>query len=210
MNDTCHLVIMARNPRLCAVKKRLAMDIGALAALRFYRHNAGRLVHMACQDPRWVTWLAVTPDRAARQRRGLWPGSYRLIGQGRGDLGARMARIFQGLPSGPVVIVGSDIPGITPGLLARAFQALGSHDWVIGPAMDGGYYLIGAKRLCRAHRPFHGVRWSHEETLADTLANLKGPGTAGIAYLPLLRDVDSGTDLEALKDVTSGAPEDAA
>jgi rSAM/selenodomain-associated transferase 1 len=202
-----HLVIMARSPRLGAVKKRLAKDIGVLAALRFYRRNTGRLVQMASKDPRWVTWLAMTPDRAARHRRGLWPGGYRLIGQGRGDLGARMARIFQDLPPGPVVIVGSDIPGIRPDLITQAFRALGAHDWVIGPAHDGGYYLIGAKRLRRPYRPFEGVRWSHEQTLADTLANLKRQGRPRVAYLPVLRDVDSGSDLAALKEPTASAPE---
>ena len=221
-----HLVIMARCPRLGAVKKRLARDIGPLEALRFYRHNGGCLIRMAAKDPRWRTWLAVTPEGAPQGGRGLWPGRYRRIGQGRGDLGARMERLFQALPPGPLVIVGSDVPGITPALINRAFRALGQSDWVIGPAPDGGYYLIGSKRLKKPFRPFAGVRWSSRHTLADTLRNLsdadKGrrdpaagrqagwtspvlPGARGrIAFLPPLRDVDRGADLEALRAASSG------
>ncbi len=85
-----HLVVMARAPRLGAVKRRLARDLGDLAAWRFYRTTAGRLLRKLGTDPRWQTWLALTPDRAARERRGLWPGRHALIAQGPGDLGARM------------------------------------------------------------------------------------------------------------------------
>ena len=87
MNPQGHLVVMARAPRLGAVKRRLARDLGDLAAWRFYRITAGRLLRALSADPRWRTWLALTPDRAARVRRGLWPATCALRPQGQGEIG---------------------------------------------------------------------------------------------------------------------------
>ncbi len=184
-----HVVIMARAPRLGAVKRRLARDVGALAAWRFYRHGLAALARRLAGNGRWRCWLAVTPDRAARNP---WPAAWRVIPQGPGDLGTRMGRVFQDLPPGPVVIVGSDIPDLGPRHVARAFALLGDHDWVFGPAGDGGYWLIGARRRPVRRAPFAGVRWSGPHALADTLANLPG---ARAAFLEELQDVDTGADL---------------
>jgi len=185
-----HVVIMARAPRLGAVKRRLARDVGALAAWHFYRHGLAALACRLRGGGRWRRWLAVTPDRAVR---GPWPPVWQIIPQGPGDLGARMGRLFQGLPPGPVVIVGSDIPDLGPAHIARAFALLGNHDWVFGPAGDGGYWLIGARRRPARRDPFAGVRWSSPHALADTLANL--PAAARVAFLEELQDVDTGADL---------------
>ena len=198
MNPRGHLVVMARAPRLGAVKRRLARDLGDLAAWRFYRITAGRLLRALSADPRWRTWLALTPDRAARVRRGLWPATGALLPQGQGDLGARMGCLLRELPPGPVVIVGSDIPDLRPVHVARAFRMLGRHDWVFGPAGDGGYWLIGTRRRRAPPREtFAGVRWSSAHALADTLANLKG---ARIGFLEELADMDTGADLARLRE----------
>ncbi len=189
MRSARHVVIMARAPRLGAVKRRLARDVGALAAWRFYRHGLVALARRLRGGGRWRCWLAVTPDRALR---GPWPAAWQVIPQGRGDLGARMGRLFQGLPPGPVVIVGSDIPDLGPAHIARAFALLGDHDWVFGPAGDGGYWLIGARRRPARRDPFAGVRWSSPHALSDTLANLS---LARVAFLEELQDVDTGADL---------------
>ncbi len=192
MTPRGHLVVMARAPRLGAVKRRLARDLGDLAAWRFYRMTAGRLLRDLSADPRWRTWLALTPDRAARGGRGLWPARCTCVSQGPGDLGARMGRLLRTLPPGPVVIVGSDIPDLRPTHVARAFRLLGDHDWVFGPAGDGGYWLLGARRRRPPRETFAHVRWSSAHALADTLANLKG---ARIATLEALIDIDTGDDL---------------
>ena len=189
MRPACHVVVMARAPRLGAVKRRLARDVGLLAAWRFYRHGLAALTRRLGRDRRWRHWLAVTPDRAVRAS---WPPAWQVIPQGSGDLGARMGRIFRDLPPGPVVIVGSDIPDISPAHIARAFALLGNHDWVFGPAGDGGYWLVGARRRPALRDPFAGVRWSSPHALADTLANLP---RARVAFLEELLDVDTGADL---------------
>ncbi len=190
MRPKGHLVIMARVPRLGAGKRRLARDLGALAAWRFQRHMLGRLLRRLARDPRWTTWLAVTPDRAVP-----WASHVRVFPQGPGGLGPRMARLLWERPPGPVVVVGSDIPDLDAGHVAGAFKALGRHDWVFGPAADGGYWLVGARRRRAPWRPFDKVRWSSQHALADSLANLKG---ARVALLEELHDVDSGEDLARL------------
>ncbi len=195
MSPKGHLVIMARAPRLGAGKRRLARDLGALAAWRFQRRMLGRLLRRLARDPRWTTWLAVTPDRAA-QGAAQWGPPARVIPQGAGGLGPRMARLLCERPPGPVVVVGSDIPDLDAGHVDRAFQALGRHDWVFGPAADGGYWLVGARRRRPPWRPFEAVRWSSQHALADSLANLEG---ARVALLEELHDVDRGEDLARMK-----------
>ncbi len=194
MSPKGHLVIMARVPRLGTGKRRLARDLGALAAWRFQLRMLGRELRRLARDPRWTTWLAVTPDAAAHSaRRPAWAAPARVMPQGAGGLGARMARLLCERPPGPVVIVGSDIPDLDAGHVARAFRALGRHDWVFGPAADGGYWLVGARRRRAPWRTFDAVRWSSAHALGDTLANLKG---ARVAFLEALHDVDTGVDFD--------------
>ena len=110
------------------------------------------------------------------------------VPQGRGDLGARMARPFRHLPPGPVVIVGSDIPEVRRGHIAQAFDALRRADVVFGPARDGGYWLVGLGRRRQVPNLFRDVAWSTGRALADTRANIP-PGRA-VALLEMLDDVD--------------------
>lgn len=188
-----HLVIMLKEPRAGRVKTRLGRDIGMIAAAWWFRHQTRHLIRRL-QDPRWRLHLSVSPDRALFSH--AWPGHLPRLPQGRGDLGTRMARILRRLPPGPVVIVGSDIPGVTAHHINRAFRALGNHDAVFGPAQDGGYWLIGMKRSAPPpHTLFRGVRWSSPSALADTVASLPG---ARIAMIDTLTDVDTAADLRAI------------
>ena len=185
-----HLVVFARELRLGRGKRRLASRIGAVAAIHFQRVALRALLLRLGRDPRWTTWVAVTPDRG---RLPSLPSGVKLRAQGGGDLGERMRRPMRrpplGLPPGPVVVIGSDIPDIRRHHIAEAFRVLDRHQFVFGPARDGGYWLVGARR--RPAEPsdiFQEVRWSTEHALADTLANLR-PGQAG-PRLPVLEDVD--------------------
>jgi len=186
------LVIMAKTPHLGRVKRRLGREIGDVAAIRFYRNCLSHTALRLARDPRWRTILAVAPDRDVAAR--FWPLRGRLVRlpQGEGDLGRRMRRLFARLPPGPTIIVGSDIPAIRPAHVADAFRRLGRADVVLGPAPDGGYWLIGLSRTPRVLTPFAGVRWSGPHALADTLANLKGKR---VALAAMLGDVDTAEDL---------------
>jgi len=187
-----HLVIMLKEPRVGRVKTRLARDIGAVAATWWFRHQTGRLIRRL-DDRRWRLWLGVSPDAALASR--AWPTHLPRIAQGSGDLGRRMTRLFQRLPSGPALIVGGDIPGITRTHVNRAFRALGGHDAVFGPTVDGGYWLVGLKRMAPTPPAlFTDVRWSTEHALSDTLAGLSG---LRIAFVETLQDVDTVADLSA-------------
>jgi len=188
VNDV--IVIFARAPRLGAVKRRLAREIGARAALRFHAATLRALLRALASDRRFETILARTPDRARM------PGIRRaaLRGQGPGDLGQRLDRAVRAFPRRRVAVIGSDIPGITADDVAAAFRALGTANAAFGPAEDGGYWLVAVGPR-RPARPFAGVRWSSEHALADTMANFAG---RRVALLRRLRDVDTAEDLRAL------------
>ncbi len=186
MRDT--VFVVARAPRLGTVKRRLARGIGDRAALQFHRATLARVLRDLAADRRFVTVLAVTPDRARIAR----PRGVRVVPQGHGDLGARMHRALG--RARRAVVVGSDIPGLRAADVAAAFRALGRTRACFGPAEDGGYWLVALGPL-RPARPFAGVRWSSEHALADTLRNFAG---RRVALLRTLRDVDNAVDLTAV------------
>jgi rSAM/selenodomain-associated transferase 1 len=191
-----HLVIFARAPQVGRVKRRLGAEIGALKAARFYRSLLAQQIARLVKDRRWTVWLFITPDNALDHIvwRDLVPAARRQP-QRQGDLGRRMKLPFLSLPPGPVVLVGSDIPHLRRHNIARAFALLGQHDLVFGPASDGGFWLIGAKRMRPLPRTlFAGVRWSTSTTLAETLASL--PRHVTTAFADTLDDVD---DAEAYR-----------
>ena len=185
------LVVMVKEPRAGRVKTRLGRQIGMTAAAWWFRHQTAALLRRL-NDPRWQLILAVSPDHAGLQSR-VWPAHLPRVPQGSGDLGDRMGRLLQGMPPGPVCIIGGDIPGIEKIHIARAFAALGSHEAVFGPAPDGGYWLVGMKRVTRPPATlFVGVRWSSPHALSDSIAGLPG---LRVAKIDCLRDVDTAADL---------------
>lgn len=104
-----------------------------------------------------------------------------------------MAQAARRLPPGPVVIIGSDIPGILPQDISLAFRRLGDHDAVFGPAADGGYWLVGLHRRPHFIDPFRAVTWSVSSTLSETLANLDG---YRVAMVNELEDIDDAATLK--------------
>lgn len=174
------LILFFREPRLGAGKRRLARDIGAVAAVNFERLMLARSLRRLGRDRRWTLRLAVTPDRAARRR----PGA---MMQGSGDLGVRMRRALAACPPGPKLLVGSDIPGLTAAHIATAFALLGRRDVVFGPASDGGFWLVGCRHL---PPDFGHVRWSSPHALAESLANM--PRSLLVGFAATLDDVDDG------------------
>ncbi len=185
-----HVVVMVKAARPGRVKTRLARGIGEVRATWLYRHMSASLLRRLMQSPCYRITLAVAPDREAGSA--AWPRQLPRRPQGPGDLGQRMQRILDQMPPGPVLIVGTDIPEMTPQHLRDALRQLGRCEAVLGPAGDGGYWLIGMARSRRIPRPFADVRWSSEHALADTLAGLRGTTTALAATLA---DIDDAADL---------------
>ncbi|MGI4743917.1 MAG: TIGR04282 family arsenosugar biosynthesis glycosyltransferase [Janthinobacterium lividum] len=195
-----HLLIFAREPVLGRVKTRLAAAIGPEAALAAYRELLALTAAAvtAARVPATV-WLAEAPTPAAdpAQPRPEWPGLPWRPQPAAAALGARMAHAFAealGAGAGRVVVVGTDCPGLTAELLRQAFDQLATHDLVVGPAVDGGYYLLGMKELHASL--FADKQWSTATVLPDTLADAARLGLR-VAQLPTLADVDSAPDLAA-------------
>ena len=180
------LYVVAKAPSMGRAKTRLAADIGPVHAKRIYRSLMGQVLRQV-QDPRWNTVLAVTPPHDL----GLvpdWEG-FDQIPQVPGSLSPRLAALFT--RKGPTLPIGTDCPQVDATDIAAAFRVLRSHDHVFGPASDGGFWLMGARGPLRRGF-FDGVRWSHDETLADVKARTNGD----YAELRTLTDVD---DLKALR-----------
>ena len=185
------LIIMLKEPRPGRVKTRLGREIGMIEAAWWFRHQSLALIRRL-DDPRWQTMLAVSPDRDGLSSR-IWPDHLPRLPQGAGSLGDRMARLFRSMPPGPALIIGTDIPGIRANHIARAFKILGTHDAVLGPAPDGGYWAIGLKRSQTPPSTlFDAVRWSTEHACTDTIRSL---GPVRVALVDTLADVDTASDL---------------
>ncbi len=183
---------MLKEPRAGKVKTRLGRDIGMTNAAWWFRHHSARLIRMLNHDPRWQLRLSIAPPRALHSR--IWPAGIARDAQISGDLGQRMHHIFTTTPPGPVVLIGSDIIGVTPHLIETAFRRLGHKDCVLGPAPDGGFWLAGMRRGPRPlpKNLFQNVRWSSQHTLSDTRASL---GDATVGLIQALSDVDTVNDL---------------
>lgn len=197
-----HLVVFARAPELGRVKTRLAAEVGPLRALEIYRQLGERVIHALRHGPAHVVIAHEPPDAAPAMRAWLGDGlAYEP--QSDGDLGARMAqamtaRIVEGAER--IVVIGTDCPGITADTITAAFAALDEADVVFGPALDGGYYLIGARE---AHAClFHDIPWSTPHTLEVSLARARAAGLR-VALLPPMRDIDTAADWRAYGEETS-------
>ena len=193
------LVVLARWPAPGRCKLRLASSLGAEAAARVQARLTGHTLAVARQLARQLgIELVLAIDglapRAAR-RLGDQLGVGRIVLQGRGGLGVRMQRQFQRAATERarrVVLIGSDLPQLERADLASAFAALDHQEAVLGPACDGGYWLIGLRRPEPAL--MEGIAWGSEQVLEQTLAALARLGLEP-ALLPWRRDLDRGEDL---------------
>lgn len=191
------VVVFVKEPRPGRVKTRLARGIGRLEAARWHRAQALGCLRRLAADPRFDVVLAVSPDAEGMASR-IWPPALPRFPQGGGDLGARMARALRGPAPGrrwrgPVLLIGSDIPGVTPAVIARALRALGGRQAVFGPATDGGFWLVGVRNGASVPAGlFEGARWSGPQALADSLATLGG---RRVGFADRLADVDEAADL---------------
>ncbi|WP_284259051.1 TIGR04282 family arsenosugar biosynthesis glycosyltransferase [Acidocella aquatica] len=181
------VIVFARIPRLGVGKRRLAREVGDRKALNFSRTALHRLLRRVRRLRGVECVLALSPDHHARLRA---PG-FTKISQGQGDLGQRMQRAIHRYPRRRVVLIGSDIPGISTRDLRNALHNLRGYNAVFGPAADGGYWLAGMAGT-RPERAFSNVRWSSPHALADTLHNFSKQRTK---LLRMLDDVDDAASL---------------
>ena len=190
------LGLFAKWPEPGAVKTRLAAGDatwGARVARAVLLDTVGRLAAVdACRV------LAFAPPKREADFAAVAAGRFALVPQAEGDLGRRLAAFVeqqQAAGARAVVLVGTDSPTLPVGHVEQAFAELERADVVLGPATDGGYYLVGCGS---ARLPFfRGVAWGSGRVLADTVAALTDPRWR-LAVLPPWYDVDTPSDWEML------------
>ncbi len=191
------LIIFTRYPEPGKTKTRLIPSLGADGAAGIHRQMTERTLTLARQlrSYRPVS-IEVRYEGGNRDLVKQWLGpdiTYRR--QGSGDLGERMARAFnEAFQAGldRVVLVGTDVPSITARILLTAFKNLSYRDMVLGPARDGGYYLIGLRRDCP--QLFVDMPWGTERVLEKTTQIADGLGLSKV-HVDTLDDVDRPEDL---------------
>lgn len=188
------LLVFARAPRPGTVKTRLARTIGEEAAAGLYRRMGRRIVASVAHAPARMVVCYDPPDAEPEMRRWLGRTARLYVPQGGGDLGARMSRMFDHAfaDADRVVAIGTDAPATGADRVTRALEALETADVVLGPARDGGYYLIGLRKTCP--ELFRGIRWGTDSVLAESRAAAERLGLQ-ITWLEMESDIDTGDDL---------------
>jgi len=189
------LIIFLKSPEPGPVKTRLVPLLGARGAAELYRLLAEaelRATAPAADDYQRLVFFA---PETARDRVARWLPGEVLVPQAAGDLGARMSSAFEeafARGAARVALVGSDVPWITRQHVVEALDALHTHDVAIGPALDGGYYLMALPKP----RPelFEGVAWSTTGVLETTLQRAASLGLS-VHRLAPLPDIDTPDDL---------------
>ncbi|MBM9500146.1 TIGR04282 family arsenosugar biosynthesis glycosyltransferase [Leptospira sp. 201903071] len=193
MHSNKALILFLRNPVLGRVKTRLAKTLGEKTALKVYE----QLLEITKEQIKNLEipvrlYFDSIPDSGFSD----WGKRTSVHLQTGSDLGERMKNSFlETFQSGTekVLIIGSDCPDLETKHIREAFSALESKDAVIGPAKDGGYYLLGLKTL--APEIFTEIPWSSERVFAMTLEKLQ-LARKDVRILPLLNDIDEEIDLD--------------
>lgn len=200
------IVVMAKAPRPGEVKTRLVPALSPIDAAALYRCFLLDTVAQARRLDHVVVSIAYTPSGARAVFEEAFPGIF-LIAQCGDDLGARLAGTFEhlfGLGFRSVIAVGADSPTLPLAYLENGLALVRDPrvDVVLGPTVDGGYYLIGMRALHR--RLFEDIPWSTGRVLAETLRHAQRVGLL-TACLPSWRDVDTAEDLRALEAMLRGS-----
>ncbi len=189
------LIIFIKNPVKGKVKTRLAATVGDDKALDIYKILLQHTRRIAMEVD--VVRLLFYSDAVVLQDD--WPVShFHKHTQKGNNLGERMAHAFATAfeRHKKAIIIGSDCAALTSAILEGAFAKLDSHDFVIGPATDGGYYLLGMRRWVPTL--FEHIEWSTSTVFTETLKKISNMGGT-YALLPTLSDVDNEADWEKAK-----------
>jgi len=201
-----HLIIFTRYPEPGKTKTRLIPALGSIGAANLQQQMTEHTVFQA-RELQKANDISVEVRFAGGSLQLMqdWLGSTLVYqSQGEGDLGGRMARsladAFQ-KSAEQVIIIGTDCPSLTNQMMATAFQKLQIVDLVLGPAMDGGYYLIGLRRLIP--ELFANIDWGTSQVLQQTMSIAEKSQVSHLS-LPVLADVDRPEDLSIWQQVLQG------
>ena len=195
MDDRC-LLFFIKNPEKGRVKTRLASAIGDEMAVRLYKRFLLEMLSTLNKGT-FLFYLCVYPVDALEGLR-TWLGEdYLYMPQQGENLGERMKNAFMealAMNFKRVVLIGSDIPSLPLEFIEEAFISLEKKDVVIGPSVDGGYYLIGFQDKKFSPRAFKGILWSTERVFEETMKVLEHENLT-VHTLKTLRDIDTIQDL---------------
>jgi rSAM/selenodomain-associated transferase 1 len=198
------LLVFARLPELGKVKTRLAAELGDERALEVYEsmlRDVLDVIGTSTPDLEIeVMWPPTPSANGETLRRAFSPHAVAMqTGTGLGDrLSMAMSERFFFHRTEKIVIIGVDDPSLTRELIDHAFALLESCEYVLGPASDGGYYLIGARALTYDPSVFQDIEWGTSTVLAATLARIAALGRT-VALLPEHYDIDTASDLQRLE-----------
>ena len=199
------LVVFIRFPHVGKVKSRLALSLGAEKAAIFYRLCAEQIFGEFSMVSGEVKRYIFFSDRNDESEIKQWAGPrFCFSPQAEGNLGTRLKQAFhQMFDRGmrQVIIMASDVPDLTADVINDAISTLARHDVVLGPSHDGGYYLVGMKR---PHDDlFNDIPWSMEYVFKQTMMAIDKLDLS-VGCLPLLRDIDTETDLRRWLETAEG------
>ena len=197
------MYIAAKAPRAGFAKTRLGREIGHETAVAFYGAFLSDLAARFAAAPFPLGWYVTPPDAWADVAPlvGGAGQNARVLDQGEGGWAERQGRLFRGAVARGeerVVLIASDSPHLTVGVVKEAFRELGRHDLVLGPVHDGGYYLIGMRGDAARHDVLRDVTMSTATVLGDVTAEAERAGLR-VARLASTFDVDEAEDLQRLR-----------
>jgi rSAM/selenodomain-associated transferase 1 len=195
------VLLFLKAPEKGRVKTRLARTTGRDAALEIYKNFVRDTLAMLKRSGR-PTILCFHPAHAEKTLKQWLSGDYLFWPQTGKDLGERMMNALMRAFSenySRVLLMGTDIPDLPESVIQEAFDALEGHPAVMGPATDGGYYLIGFNRRRFSPRFFRDIAWSTPSAFSQTLNKMNTQGVS-CHILPEWRDID---DMDDLKDLMS-------
>ena len=198
MPDGPIILLFIKAPVKGLVKSRLAKAVGNEAALELYQCFILDIV-ATLKETDLPLRVFLFPADASGEVSGLLAGLAAQPQQGN-DLGERMKNAFRVVFSEGrrrAILIGSDIPDLPAAVLREAIESLETHDAVIGPAADGGYYLIGFNKSSFPSHVFHGMTWSTNRVFEETMKSLHEAGLT-VWRAPIWGDVDTLDDLRAL------------
>ena len=214
--DSLTVGLMAKYWEIGKVKTRLGASIGMSRSARihqiFVQHLCVRLRDAGAARSICLSPIERSGDVTSMLRTLPGPPDWTIVDQGEGDLGTRMLRWFKAQLSGgslSAILIGADCPAIDPALIDDAGRQLQDHDVVVGPAADGGYYLIGARGSWtgiggQLKLLFDGIPWSTPEVFKLTKSRAKDAGLS-LAELETLEDVDTAAELHRLLEKLSSS-----
>jgi uncharacterized protein len=187
-------MVFLKAPREGSVKTRLAAGIGARAAVEIYRQLAEQQLERIPKG--WRVEVHYSPIEAGGEMR-AWLGEHAFYPQRGMNLGERLTGAFDGCfarGASEAMAIGGDCPDLDGDALETASSALRKNDVVVGPALDGGYYLIGLRKPTPSL--FQRIAWSTTDVL-DQTRQRASEGGLSICLLPTKRDIDDVNDWRA-------------